>query len=37
VAPQFERPGELATVVALVIAMTAATLAVWARVRGWSA
>ncbi len=33
-APQFERPGELATVVALVIAMTAVTLAAWTRLRG---
>ena len=33
-APQFERPGELATVVALVIAMTALTLAAWTRLRG---
>lgn len=34
VEPQFERPGELAAVVALVIAMTALTLAIWTRVRG---
>jgi prepilin signal peptidase PulO-like enzyme (type II secretory pathway) len=33
-APQYERPGELALVVALVITMTAVTLAVWARLRG---
>jgi prepilin signal peptidase PulO-like enzyme (type II secretory pathway) len=36
-APQFERPGELAAVVVLVIAMTAITLAIWARVRGSAA
>jgi leader peptidase (prepilin peptidase) / N-methyltransferase len=35
--PQFERPGELAAVVVLVIAMTAITLAVWSRVRGRTA
>lgn len=35
--PQFERPGELGMVVVVVIAMTAITLAVWARLRGWSA
>jgi leader peptidase (prepilin peptidase)/N-methyltransferase len=33
-APQFERPGELATVVVIVITATAVTLAVWARLRG---
>ena len=32
-AAQFDRPGELAAVVTLVIAMTALTLAVWARLR----
>jgi len=32
--PQFERPGELALVVVLVITMTAVSLAVWARLRG---
>lgn len=37
VEPQFERPGELAAVVGLVIAMTAITLAIWARVRGLKA
>jgi prepilin signal peptidase PulO-like enzyme (type II secretory pathway) len=36
-APQFERPVELAAVVVLVIAMTAITLAVWARMRGTAA
>ncbi len=34
VAPQFERPLELAVVVTLVIVMTAATLWAWARLRG---
>jgi len=33
-APQFERPGEMAVVVAGVVVMTAITLAGWARVRG---
>ena len=33
-AAQFDRPGELAAVVTLVIAMTALTLAAWARLRG---
>ena len=33
-APVFERPGELAVVVAAVIALTAASLFVWSRIRG---
>jgi len=36
-AAQFERPVELAAVVVLVIAMTAITLAIWARLRGTAA